>query len=55
MVNNVEVVSLCSNCKKNPLDCPPALSRKDNKTTICDDCGMQEALSEYYSSDVKKS
>ena len=23
---------------------PPALSRKDNKTDICPDCGMMEAL-----------
>ena len=27
---------------------PPALSRKDNKTEICSDCGMKEALDEFY-------
>lgn len=28
--------------KKDPL--PPALSRKDNKTYICSECGVEEAL-----------
>lgn len=27
----------------------PALSRKDNKTKICPDCGVKEALSEHAS------
>lgn len=26
----------------------PALSRKDNKTYICPQCGMQEALEDYF-------
>lgn len=25
----------------------PALSRRDNKTEICSDCGMTEALNDY--------
>ena len=25
----------------------PALSRKDNKTEICSNCGMEEALDDY--------
>lgn len=25
----------------------PALSRKDNKTDICPDCGLKEALEDY--------
>lgn len=28
----------------------PALSRRDNKTEICSDCGVKEALSDYYGS-----
>lgn len=26
----------------------PALSRKDNKTPICSECGIKEALEDYY-------
>lgn len=26
----------------------PALSRTDNKTSICSDCGMQEGLNDFY-------
>ena len=26
----------------------PALSRKDNKTLICPDCGLQEALDDFF-------
>jgi predicted RNA-binding Zn-ribbon protein involved in translation (DUF1610 family) len=26
-----------------------ALSRRDNKTEICSDCGLKEALEDYYS------
>lgn len=29
---------------------PPALSRRDNKTEICPDCGMREALEDWYGS-----
>ena len=33
----------------------PALSRKDNKTLICPDCGVNEALSDFMKSiDSKK-
>ena len=28
----------------------PALSRKDNKTNICNDCGQTEALEDYFGS-----
>jgi hypothetical protein len=27
----------------------PAISRKDNKTKICSDCGVAEALADYFS------
>lgn len=38
---------LCPKCKENYLDPNPgrnALSRKDNKTLICEKCGMTEAF-----------
>ena len=37
----------CQICGKMFSD-PPALSRKDNKTQICPDCGTFEALEAYY-------
>jgi hypothetical protein len=39
----------CPKCKVNELLEPGgnALSRKDNETEICSDCGTQEALEEY--------
>lgn len=42
---------ICPSCGKNPLKLPMvmnSLSRKDNETYICDDCGMREALEDYY-------
>jgi len=36
----------CPICKRKYFDYP-ALSRKDNKTLICPECGMHEALDEY--------
>lgn len=36
-------VSICPYCGKMYHD-RPALSRKDNKTLICPDCGTREAL-----------
>lgn len=41
---------LCTRCKTNRLDPEEvmnALSRKDNDTYICEDCGREEALEEY--------
>ena len=34
---------ICPICKKE-FNNPPALSRKDNKTEICSECGLKEAL-----------
>lgn len=34
---------ICPNCNRVYYD-EPALSRKDNKTEICSDCGIREAL-----------
>lgn len=37
---------VCPECGK-PLTGYPALSRKDNKTEICSDCGTREALADF--------
>ena len=34
---------ICPRCGQ-PYSAPPALSRTDNKTFICPDCGTREAL-----------
>lgn len=45
---------ICPRCKgfipnnDSPGAYPGALSRLDNKTEICSDCGMDEALENYY-------
>lgn len=36
----------CPICKKNKIEYP-ALSRKDNKTKICTECGIREALEDF--------
>lgn len=41
----------CPRCNENELkESGNALSRKDNNTIICDDCGMDEALEDYVAS-----
>ena len=42
-----KVSKLCPNCG-NYYNGYPALSRKDNKTERCPDCGTKEALEEFY-------
>lgn len=37
---------ICPICK-NLYSEPPTLSRKDNKTLICPECGMKEAIEEW--------
>ena len=37
---------ICPICKKEIVGYP-ALSRKDNKTEICSECGVKEALEDY--------
>lgn len=32
----------------------PALSRRDNKTEICPDCGMQEAIEDFMNANKKE-
>nr|DAP22989.1 MAG TPA: 50S ribosomal subunit [Caudoviricetes sp.] len=41
--NNVIRLSVCPRCGRSFCE-PPALSRLDNETLICPDCGTREAL-----------
>jgi len=41
--NNIERIAICPKCDK-AYHGYPALSRKDNATLICPDCGVREAL-----------
>ena len=40
------VRKICPSCG-GPLTAHPALSRRDNKTQVCPDCGIREALSDF--------
>ncbi len=40
---NIIHIRTCPKCGK-PYSAPPALSRLDNETRICPDCGTREAL-----------
>lgn len=51
-----KIIRTCPRCGRR-YTAPPALSRTDNKTEICPDCGVQEALEiaiEYICSTAKK-
>ncbi len=37
----------CPRCKKTT-ECFPAISRRDNKTEICSQCGVDEAMADYF-------
>ena len=41
---------ICPRCKESELDSieVSALSRRDNKTYICSDCGVDEAMLDYF-------
>lgn len=41
--NNVTMMAVCPRCGKTYFE-RPALSRVDNETLICPDCGTREAL-----------
>ena len=41
--NNITRIKICPRCGK-PYHDVPAISREDNETLICPDCGTREAL-----------
>ena len=43
MKSDIRQIRVCPLCGKAYAE-PPALSRKDNETLICPDCGTKEAL-----------
>lgn len=43
---NFKIYPVCPRCHKDYNE-PPAISRKDNKTRICSECGAKEALYEF--------
>ena len=43
MKNNIDEVRICPLCGNTYVE-PPALSRTDNETPICPDCGVRQAL-----------
>ena len=57
-MNNKDIThTICPRCEINyipnnetPGAYPGALSRVDNKTEICSDCGVDEALADYFGS-----
>lgn len=42
-IADLQKKQICPRCGK-PMNGFPALSRKDNKTEICSDCGTEEAM-----------
>lgn len=44
---NKHDVKICPICGREYTDYP-AISRRDNKTDICPDCGLQEALDDFF-------
>ena len=47
------VRKICPVCG-GPLTAHPALSRRDNKTKVCPDCGIREALSDFGMDEAKE-
>ncbi len=43
MIGNIRELRMCPLCGKTYIE-PPALSRTDNETPICPDCGTRQAL-----------
>ena len=44
--NGEQIYQACPICGKE-FNCYPAISKKDNKTEICPECGMIEALDNF--------
>ena len=53
MIDNVREVRICPLCGKTYGE-PPALSRTDNETLICPDCGTRQALESIGVSDEER-
>ena len=51
--NGLRDVWTCPHCKEEVNDFP-AISRRDNKTEICSDCGTKEALNDYFKSNKEE-
>lgn len=49
----MEEIKICPRCKKTYKGYP-ALSRYDNVTEICSQCGVEEALNDFYNAISKK-
>lgn len=45
----------CPRCGDHYRRCYPALSRVDNKTSVCSDCGTEEALEDYWGDGDRRS
>lgn len=42
-----KIIKKCPICREERDMTYPALSRRDNKTEICSDCGIEEAILDY--------
>lgn len=51
-MNLIKEPRVCPKCGKRYTKCP-ALSRRDNKTEICPECGSQEAMEDFIESQKK--
>lgn len=56
----MKIPTICPRCKYNWIPCnerpgeyPGAISRADNKTEICSQCGTDEALTQHFEGFVK--
>ncbi len=45
----------CPRCKKEVEEVRPSLSRRDNKTRICNQCGDDEAFFDYETGELERS
>ena len=43
----MKLMGICPKCKREDVMKTPALSRIDNETEICSNCGIAEALSDH--------
>ena len=48
MNNPEKLLKICPSCKLEKDMLHPAISRRDNKTEVCSDCGTAEALDDFF-------